>query len=339
MRPGDRSFTVDSFTKLPNLFGLIETEGDSVSGLKGSAVLLDIDGLHRINQEYGREVGDSCIFALVRSFKDALLSEGGRAYRLGGDEFLLLLPGMEKERAEELSRAITADFSDYCAESSVRSRVVDMPQEASSLGSLLVTALLSFEKDRQDVIRSADVVPLLDRLVKMAGESITLLREAWEAALTDVTTGLPNSRAVEEALTQQIKEYQENGQPFSILLADGDHLKRYNEELGYGEGNRMISRLGKLVAEQVHPSGFVGRWLMGDEFMVILKDTPRAKAALTAERIRRAVAEHSEAWPIAVTVSIGVVGCPENGQDLDGLVHAAEAANLLAKKDGKNRVK
>lgn len=339
MEPGDRNFTVDSFTKLPNLFGFIEAEAGAIAGFEGSAILLDMAGLHRINTEYGREVGDSYLIALVRSFKDVVSREGGRAYRLGGDEFLLLLPGVERERAESMLQDISSTFADYSPEASVHARVVHLPDEAATPGALLVNAMLSFGGDQGDMLRSAEVVPFLDRLTTMAGESISLLREAWEAALTDATTGLPNSRAVEQELGRLVSDFHEHGQPFSVLLVDGDRLKSYNEQLGYGEGNRMIGHLGNILSEQVHPAGFVGRWLMGDEFMVLLPDTPRAKAAFTAERIRRAVADASAAWPIPVTVSIGVAGCPENGQCPEELIAAAESANVQAKREGKNRVK
>ena len=336
----EQDFAVDSATNLPNMFGLIETEAKKIASFEGIVIWFDLVGLCRVNEELGMTIGDHCILAAARSIEDSLPDCQSRCYRLGGDEFIALLPETDRPAAEAFCQKVTGQFSERCSESDLRYSIIVLPEQAESLSTLLCrifdsAALANAERD--PAVSKPE--QLLEHLLNLIGESIMLIREAQESALTDPMTELPNSRAVELAFCHYIRQFEATGDPFSVLLIDGDHLKRYNEELGYNEGNRMITGLGRLIKAQMREGDFAGRWMFGDEFLVLLKNTPRAKAALMAERIRRSVCNHSNTWPIPVSVSIGVAGCPENGTDYATLIKAAEQANKAAKREGKNRVK
>ena len=139
-------------------------------------------------------------------------------------------------------------------------------------------------------------------------------------------------------MEEELAGFSRNDRPFSILLVDGDRLKEYNSTLGYQAGNEMIRDLGGAIVRAVRDGDFVGRWLMGDEFLVVLRRTSRKIAYGVAERIRRTVMESSKKWPLPITVSIGVASCPEDGRTSETLVEAAEKANAAAKLGGRNRV-
>ncbi|HBE04989.1 MAG TPA: hypothetical protein DHD79_05815 [Firmicutes bacterium] len=341
----EQDFAVDSATNLPNMFGLIETETKKIASFEGTAVLFDLVGLCRVNEELGISIGDHCILAAARSLEDSLPDSHSRCYRLGGDEFIALLPDIDRAAAEVFCQEVIAQFSERCSESGLRYSITVLPEQAQSLSTLLRCAFDCFTSDSvtSDSVDPDQAAPkpeqLLERLLNLTGDSIMLIREAQESALTDPMTELPNNRAVEAAFCRYVQQYEATGDPFSVLLIDGDHLKRYNEELGYAEGNRMITRLGRLINAQMREGDLAGRWMFGDEFLVLLKNTPRAKGALMAERIRRVICSHSNTWPIPVSVSIGVAGCPENGTDYAALIKTAEEANKTAKREGKNRVK
>lgn len=336
----EQDFAVDSATNLPNMFGLVETEAKKISGFEGTAICFDLIGLCRINEELGIAIGDHCILAAARSIEDCLPDCHSRCYRLGGDEFIALLPDTDCEAAEAFCQEVIGQFSERCSESDLRYSIIVLPEQAESLTTLLCRLFNSlYPTPAEPDLASSKPEHLLERLLNLIGDSITLIREAQETALTDPMTELPNNRAVESAFCQYVQQYEATGDPFSVLLIDGDHLKRYNEELGYSEGNHMITRLGQLIKAQMREGDFAGRWMFGDEFLVLLKNTPRAKAALMAERIRRVICSHSSSWAIPVSVSIGVAGCPENGTDYAALIRAAEEANKAAKREGKNRVK
>lgn len=335
----DCDFTIDSFSKLPNLFGFIENEAETIASFHGAAVCLDVVGLGRINEACGREVGDSCLTALVLSLNDTLAAFRGRAYRVSGDNFVALLPAADRERGQAFCDALLAGFSQRCSETVLKFWVGTLPENALSVGALLVRSLLCGNPHDGSSISADEVLSFMDRMVGWARENIDLVRNAVATAATDATTGLPNSRAAEKTLAEELQRYHDEGRPFAVLLIDGDQLKQYNDRLGYSEGNDMIRRLAQVIQKQVRLNDFVARWLLGDEFVVLLRGIPRAKASLMAERIRRAVSEESLTWPMPISISIGVAGCPENGTDIHSVLKAAETANHEAKREGKNRVK
>ncbi|MFT3892488.1 MAG: GGDEF domain-containing protein [Anaerolineales bacterium] len=123
----------------------------------------------------------------------------------------------------------------------------------------------------------------------------------------------------------------------SICLIDGDSLKRYNSK-GYSAGDDVIRKITQTLSTALRPSDFLGRWRMGDEFIVILPGTEVDKAAMVAERLRESIERASKGWLFPTSISIGVSYYPKHGYTADKLIEAAEKALALAKMSGKNRV-
>jgi len=88
----------------------------------------------------------------------------------------------------------------------------------------------------------------------------------------------------------------------------------------------------------LRPNDFVARWRSGDEFIVILPDTPKENARIISERFRQAVKEQSKEWKIPVTISIGVSNYPIDGINMNSLIDKVESANKRAKEQGKDQV-
>ena len=342
--PTPDDFAVDPSTGLPNLFSLIEEEVPQIADFTGTAIVMDLVGLHSINTELDTAVGDVCVQMAARFIQTRVVSLKGRVYRSGGDEFIALVPGVGRAQCEELVRAIRGDYAEAMrsfgvTDADIRYGLIRYPDQARSLASLLMPE----EVPRSNAEAgtgplSEPILSVLDRMIGLTRQSITLVRDAWDVALTDATSGLPNSRAGEACLEEELAGFSKNNRPFSILLVDGDRLKKYNSALGYQAGNEMIRNLGEAILGAVRTGDFVARWLMGDEFLVVLRRTSRRVAYRVAERIRKAVMKGSEAWPLSITVSIGVASCPEDGRTSETLVEAAEKANGAAKLAGRNRV-
>jgi len=127
------------------------------------------------------------------------------------------------------------------------------------------------------------------------------------------------------------------GEPFVILLIDGDNLSRYNKA-GYLAGDEMIERLGKALEGELRPADFIARWRTGDEFLVLLRDASLESALPIAERLREVVCDVSQEWVFPITISLGVAGYPEQGRTPDELLQQAERALDRAKNSGKNQV-
>jgi diguanylate cyclase (GGDEF)-like protein len=178
---------------------------------------------------------------------------------------------------------------------------------------------------------------MIERMLSRVKETLQLLQNSNKLAFSDDISQLPNHRAANLYLEEAAEDYYLYRKPYSVLFIDGDNLKRYND-LGYQQGNNMIRKLGKLITDSIRSSDKVCRWLSGDEFIVILKDTEKPAAYKLAERIRKKVELETINWEYAVTISIGVAECPSDGVDMESIVKKAEKANTLAKRSGKNRV-
>ena len=157
---------------------------------------------------------------------------------------------------------------------------------------------------------------------------------------TDELTGLLNMRGFSIAANRLFGQALRYSRAASVLMIDSDNLKAVNDTYGHDAGNRLLRLLARLVQAELRFTDVLARY-GGDEFIVLLPETPPKGALEVAGRIRDAVA----AAPLAVdgarvacTVSIGMAAHPADGSTLDAVVARADRAMYQAKKDGRNRV-
>jgi diguanylate cyclase (GGDEF)-like protein len=126
----------------------------------------------------------------------------------------------------------------------------------------------------------------------------------------------------------------------SLLVIDCDSLKQINDTHGHKAGDRLLVSLVRNIQDQLRHTDVLARQ-GGDEFLVLLPETPGAGADEVAERIRAAVEEHPlriESGSFTSTVSIGIASYPDDGISLDQLLASADRAMYQAKQQGRNRV-
>jgi diguanylate cyclase (GGDEF)-like protein len=128
----------------------------------------------------------------------------------------------------------------------------------------------------------------------------------------------------------------------ATLVLDLDHFKRLNDTHGHLVGDRALAAFAACLHGQVRNGDAVVRY-GGEEFVVVLVDTPLAAAAQVAERIRAAVEAIVVASPGQIhgqilRASVGVAAYPDHGDDPAGLLAAADRAVYAAKREGRNRV-
>jgi diguanylate cyclase (GGDEF)-like protein len=156
-------------------------------------------------------------------------------------------------------------------------------------------------------------------------------------ASTDGLTGLPNKRAVTDALKRMYAQASTSGAPLSLLLLDLDHFKQVNDLRGHAVGDQVLARVGTVLQGVLRTGDFAGR-NGGEEFAIVLPNTEVRMALAIAERVRAAVAEISlPGVDVPVTISIGVAGYPDHATTPDRLERLADAALYLAKRQGRNR--
>lgn len=166
-----------------------------------------------------------------------------------------------------------------------------------------------------------------------------LTAELTRAANTDRLTRLPNRRAIEDLLYQEISRVRRHGGTFSVVLMDLDHFKQINDRYGHECGDEVLRSVPALARQALRAQDVCGRW-GGEEFLIVLPATGAEGARQVAERLRAVIEAHTFAYAgarLRVTASFGV----SEFSRLDTLhecVRRADAALYEAKAAGRNRV-
>src|SRR5689334_16588687 len=161
-------------------------------------------------------------------------------------------------------------------------------------------------------------------------------------ARVDPKTGLFNARHFAAALSEEIGRAQRFERPMSLIMADLDLLRDINNSYGHLAGDAVLRGIADAFRAQLRHYDVPARF-GGEEFSILLPETPPEQAMEIAERIRRAVAQRTfdvetSSEPIRATVSIGVAGYPKDGTNANELIHQADLAVYRAKLQGRNRV-
>ena len=215
----------------------------------------------------------------------------------------------------------------------------DMQSADGIKAQALVAKLLA--DTRQVMERNAE----LEAELQSAGEQIEQLRDnlddARKASETDGLTGLPNRRAFDLQLTAAIARAQSDAGPLTLIVADVDRFKRFNDSFGHAVGDEVLKLVGRALGVAAKGVGTPARY-GGEEFCVVLPNTTMQTAVATAEQLRKAIAAKSlksmrtgENYG-QVTLSFGVAALGPT-DTADSLYERADAALYLAKRTGRNR--
>jgi diguanylate cyclase (GGDEF)-like protein len=172
---------------------------------------------------------------------------------------------------------------------------------------------------------------LVGRLREREGQG-----ELERLSVTDALTGLYNRRHLVGTLANEVQRSRRLRRTFSVLMADVDHFKKYNDTHGHLAGDAALVKLAEILRQTTRGVDCVARY-GGEEFLVLLLETTIATAVIVAERIRSRVA--TEAFDGGrITVSIGVAEYPPHGDTPEELIASADAAMYRAKGEGRDRV-
>src|SRR5258708_26292604 len=158
-------------------------------------------------------------------------------------------------------------------------------------------------------------------------------------AETDEQTGLFNLRGFALAANRLFAQAVRHERPTSVLMIDSDNLKGVNDAYGHEAGNQLLRHLATAIQAELRFTDVAARY-GGDEFIVMLPETPAKGAMEVAERIRNRIAStplEFDARRIVSSVSIGIACCPEDGATLDALAAHADRALYAAKQEGRNK--
>ena len=168
----------------------------------------------------------------------------------------------------------------------------------------------------------------------------TFLAVAERLAVTDGLTGVFNRRYLDATLDEELSRAGRHGRPLTIAMIDIDHFKRFNDAHGHQAGDRLLRDLTKLMGQNVRAEDRITRY-GGEEFVIILPETPLGDGVLAAEKLRQVTADRfpiGGGRAIPVTISIGLAAFPGDGTTGAELIRAADERLYRAKAEGRNRV-
>jgi diguanylate cyclase (GGDEF)-like protein len=177
------------------------------------------------------------------------------------------------------------------------------------------------------------------REISLAVERATKFREVLELTLKDTLIGAYNRRKLDLDLPTLLAEARIKRLPLSYLMLDIDLFKHYNDCYGHPAGDQALKSLVSIIKEKLRAGDFIYRY-GGEEFAVIMQNTPAFVAKAVADRLRTATAGaflKTDGKP-CLSVSIGIASFPDNAVESHLLMSMADEALSQAKKGGRNRV-
>ncbi len=180
---------------------------------------------------------------------------------------------------------------------------------------------------------------LLSILASQAAVAINNAR-MYKMAITDPLTDLYVSRFFLTRLEQEIEKAKRYKGKFSLLFLDIDHFKKFNDRYGHQMGDKALIHLANIMEKTTRSADICGRY-GGEEFVILLPETPKNKAAVLARRLRKKVSESGfrvKGKRYKITVSIGVAEYTPGVDKVQKIIKKADKKLYMAKKQGRNRV-
>jgi diguanylate cyclase len=284
----------------------------------------------RFNEEYGHQVGDDWLKAIMDLFKDAF-SQDQITGRYGGDEFVAAVRGKETgslyERAEELRRQIEQDGPTVTVDGkqvepgyTVTIGMAAYPDDATGVSSLV-------EKARQAMYRAKEA----------GGNMVCFFEEK------DALTGVYNQYGITRKLDEALATTRKQREAVSILMVDIDQFKLINDEYGRRAGDEVLKRVAGIFSSNFEDE-IVGR-LYGDSFVVVFPGKRADSAFVLAEEVRRVLEDTVINFTVGKTnravrfrISGGIATFPNDATDRVDLLRKADEALYRAKQTGRNRI-
>lgn len=165
--------------------------------------------------------------------------------------------------------------------------------------------------------------------------------QTYKLAVTDGLTQLYNHRFFQEQMINQVNAFSRYGVKFSLILIDIDFFKKFNDTYGHQSGDCVLKQVANILKKNSRSSDFVCRY-GGEEMAVILTNTDKPEAVITANKICLAVRNNkfilANGERVNVTISIGVATVEDNGIKPQEIIEFSDKCLYVAKENGRNQV-
>ncbi len=196
------------------------------------------------------------------------------------------------------------------------------------------------DRDRQVSANTERVLAAASAVIAVTIRNVQLFCELHETAVTDSLTGCANRAHFLEVMTAELRRARRTGSPLSLLMLDLDGFKQVNDQDGHLAGDAALVAVGRRIKELLRHSDVRCRY-GGDEFLILLADTPVHGALHVAEVLRReieALGIRPSMRPAVLSASVGVAAALPGEIDPLQCIQRADLGLYAAKRAGGNRV-
>ncbi len=286
--------------------------------------------------------------SLVENTNDVIMVMDSTPLDEGGPFIVYVNPAFENlmgYHADEVIGKNPSILQGAATEDKTRHKI----RQAISKGRGIRTQIMNYTKKGQAVWLDINIVPIRNERNEVAyyaaiERDLTehkMLQSRLEIlASTDALTGLPNRQAIMNKAEKEFARAKRYNRPLSIVMIDIDHFKSINDRYGHSTGDLVLTRVGEICQDALRGSDVIGR-VGGEEFVLLLPDTPKESAEHVAERMRLRLADahiRNNELDLSITASFGVANLSENDHTLQDMLERADEAMYNAKHGGRNQV-
>jgi len=223
-------------------------------------------------------------------------------------------------------------------------------EEIQKIPVVFITGLDSSEDEEKGLsLEAADYItkPFSAQVVKLRVRNqiqiVNQMRTIERLSMIDQLTNIPNRRSFDDRLCMEWKQAVREQTPISLLMMDMDKFKDLNDTYGHQQGDIVLMTAAAIFPKSFkRPGDFAARW-GGEEFVILLPNTPLDGAVEVAEKIRADIENTTfmtvNGSEVRMTVSIGVNSLiPTNENSIDAFISGSDKALYAAKEAGRNRV-